>query len=179
MIDPRKHEAFGADETPSRAAFNRLSLSIRDVVPVANTTERGQVLADLTGAGFPPSVSNPLYVHRADANPSERLEVCDNGTAFRRVVPLIQHGVASMPANTLAAGAATSNGGTVVLPVQMPTAAYDVQVSLRSAQSGTAHLVPRVTSVSATGFIIFVYNTGSSSTSWTGNLLVGWKATLA
>lgn len=178
MIDARKHSAFGPDETPSRAAFNDLSLSIRDVVPVANTTERAQVLADLTDAGFPPSPSNPLYVHRADAVPARRLEVND-GSGWRSVAPHIQHGVKAMPANTLAAGGATSTGGTVTLDVAMESANYDVGVTLRSAQSGTANLVPRVTSVTTTGFVIWIYNTGSSSTSWTGDLLVGWKATLA
>src|SRR5690606_33152768 len=128
IIDARKHTAPHNDDTPRRQAINDLSLTVNDIVPVANTTERAQVVADLAAAGFPTGSGRPLYVHRMDAPAGSRLEVNDGGSPFRRVVPLIQHGVRQMPPNTLAAGAGTSNGGTVTLAEPMPSANYDVQV---------------------------------------------------
>jgi hypothetical protein len=87
MIDLRKHEAFGPLEEPSRAAFNALSLSMHDPVPVANATERAQLVADLTAAGFAPTASRPLYVHRADAGPMLELErTIDGGTSWQTIM---------------------------------------------------------------------------------------------
>lgn len=177
MIDARKHDAPAAAETPRRQAINDLSLSIRDVIPVANTTERAQLVSNLTAAGQAPSVSNPLYVHRADARPGLALEYTENGTTWVSVSRESQGGVRAMAANTLASGATTSTGGTVVLGQAFADANYDVQLSLASGQAGTAFLVPRALSKTATGFVIFVYNVGSTSQSWTGDLLVNWRAT--
>jgi hypothetical protein len=86
-IDARKHVAPAAAETPRRQAINDLSLSIRDPIPVANVTERAQVLTDLTAAGVGPSVTNPVYFHRADLPPRARTEFTDDGTNFYLLNP--------------------------------------------------------------------------------------------
>lgn len=87
MIDLRKHEAFGPLEEPSRAALNALSLSMHDPVPVANATERAQLVADLTAAGFAPTASRPLYVHRVDAGPMRELErTIDGGASWQTLL---------------------------------------------------------------------------------------------
>lgn len=81
-IDARKHVAPAGGETPRRQAINDLSLSINDVVPVANVTERAQLVADLTSAGAPPSSTRPLVVARADAFPGAALEVTQDGVTW-------------------------------------------------------------------------------------------------
>lgn len=58
------------------------SLAGNVVVPVANVTERDALVATLA-----PSVNNPLYVHRADAPASARLEYTDNGTTWHLANP--------------------------------------------------------------------------------------------
>lgn len=78
--DIRKHQAPAGGETPRRQVINDLSLSIRDPIPVANVTERAQLLAAL-----PSSTSAPLYVHRADAPAAARLEYSDDGATWRPV----------------------------------------------------------------------------------------------
>lgn len=82
MIDLRKHEAFGPLEEPSRAALNALSLSTHDAVPVANATERAQLVADLTAAGFGPSPARPLRVYREDGPTVGRVEYTTDGTTW-------------------------------------------------------------------------------------------------
>ena len=85
--DKRKHLAPAAGETPKRQSINDLSHSINDIVPVANTTERAQLVADLTALGtqFAPSATKPLYVHRQDAGTGRNLEVTIDGTTWRTV----------------------------------------------------------------------------------------------
>lgn len=84
--DLRGHTVPGPLETPRRAALTDLSLSIRDIVYVANATARAQLVTDLTTAGHGPSTSNPLYVHRGDAASGRELEVTTDGTTWRAVV---------------------------------------------------------------------------------------------
>lgn len=84
-IDARKHVAPAAAETPRRQALNDLSLSIRDFVPVANATERAQIVADLSAAGTPVSATNPLVVIRADAPVGAPVEISTDGSAWRSV----------------------------------------------------------------------------------------------
>ena len=84
--DARGHDVPGELEAPDYRDTNRLSASINDFVPVANVTERAQLLADLAAQNPPyiPSPTRPLIVSRADAPASNRLEVND-GAGFRSV----------------------------------------------------------------------------------------------
>lgn len=85
--DARGHTVPAAGETPRRQAFNDLSLTVRDVVYVANATARAQLLTDLAGVGLAASATNPVYVHRGDAPDGSRLEVTTDptGTVWRTV----------------------------------------------------------------------------------------------
>ena len=84
-IDVRKHKAPIGTETPRRQAFNDLSLSICDVVPVASATERTQLVADLTAAGVGPTAARPLFVYRADATAASEVEYTRDGATWRTV----------------------------------------------------------------------------------------------
>ncbi|MFJ4173984.1 hypothetical protein [Microbacterium sp. NPDC089696] len=80
----RKHVVpTGGEQSISRATiYQAFANSIHDVVPVANTTERGQVVAALTAAGLPPSAANPLIVYRADAPGLHKLEINTGGALW-------------------------------------------------------------------------------------------------
>lgn len=84
-LDARRHEVPLPGNTPRRAAFDDLSLSIGDIVYVANTTDRAQRIAALTAAGFGPSATRPIYVHRGDAPAGKELEYSTNGTTWASV----------------------------------------------------------------------------------------------
>ena len=64
------------------AIFEQFGLSISDVVPVANVTDRAQVVADLTAKGRGPSSTRPLVVIRADAPGLRRIEYTYDGTVW-------------------------------------------------------------------------------------------------
>jgi|GEM_PF-1441672 len=83
--NPRGHTVPSAPETPSRAAIFGSLLTIGDIVRVANTTARSQLVADLTAAGVGPSAARPLYVHRTDAATGRELEVTVDGSTWRAV----------------------------------------------------------------------------------------------
>lgn len=87
MIDPRKHQAFGPEEQPSRAGFNALSLSINDFIPVANATEREQLVTSLNALGAGPSLTRPTLVFRADASPGRGFEFSTDGTTWASLAP--------------------------------------------------------------------------------------------
>jgi len=80
----RKHQIpAGGDTSVSRATiFETFGNSIRDVVPVANVTERALLVSALASAGFAPSPSNPLVVYRADARGLHRLEYTADGAVW-------------------------------------------------------------------------------------------------
>lgn len=79
--DARNHVIPAAAGKPERADFDRLSLSINDIVPVANATARAAKVTELTAAGTPPTTSRPLLVWRADAGIGRELEVT-TGSGF-------------------------------------------------------------------------------------------------
>lgn len=83
--DVRGHTVPAATEPPRRQALLDLSLSIRDIVYVANSTARAQLVVDLTTAGHAPSPTRPLYVHRGDAPAGQQLEQTVDGTTWRCV----------------------------------------------------------------------------------------------
>lgn len=107
--DIRKHTAPLAGETPSRQVINDLSLTVNDVIPIANTTARAQLVADLTAAGFTPSQTKPLYVHRADAGTGQELEVTTDGTTWRTIsAPVWTTYTATLTGLTLGSGGSAS-----------------------------------------------------------------------
>lgn len=77
----RKHTVPAGTETPSRAAILNGFLSVNDIVPVANTTERSSAATSIG-----PTASRPLFVYRADAPVGQEIEVTENGTAWRTVM---------------------------------------------------------------------------------------------
>lgn len=83
--DVRKHTVPAAGDAPRRQAILDLGLSIRDVIPVANTTARSQLISALSAAGQPPSVTNPVFVYRADAGDGVEIEYTINGSAWKTI----------------------------------------------------------------------------------------------
>ncbi|EYR64278.1 hypothetical protein N866_13600 [Actinotalea ferrariae CF5-4] len=155
MIDARKHTAPAAGETPRRQAINDLSMSIRDVIPVANTTERAQLVSDLTAAGAAPSTTNPVSVYRADAPAGARVEWTDDDTTWSR------------PRETRAgiATGTTSAGGdiSVTFSPAFATTPAGVTVSDSNIGAGIGMIFWKVHSLTATGFIARAMNaTGTS-----------------
>lgn len=80
----RKHVIpSGADKSFNRATiFESFGNSIHDVVPVANTTERSQLVTAMTNKGVGPSATNPLVVQRGDAPGLHRIEYTTDGTVW-------------------------------------------------------------------------------------------------
>lgn len=80
----RKHTVPAGNETSvSRATFFETALeSISDVVPVANTTERAQLVAELIDANVGPTAARPLVVLRGDARGLHKIEYTENGTVW-------------------------------------------------------------------------------------------------
>lgn len=73
----------GSDVSVSRATiFESFGLTINDVVPVANVSDRTQLVSDLNGAGVGPSSSRPLVVARADAPGLHRVEITFDGSVW-------------------------------------------------------------------------------------------------
>lgn len=80
--DAKKHTTIAAGETPTRAVLAAAILSIKDVIPVANVTERGQVAAAIAAVAGAISATNPVVVLRADAPTYAALEYTINGTTW-------------------------------------------------------------------------------------------------
>lgn len=80
----RKHTIPAGTETSVRreTIFETFGNTISDIVPVANATDRGAVVTDLTADGVAPSSSRPLTVLRADADGLHRLEYSYDGSVF-------------------------------------------------------------------------------------------------
>ncbi len=69
--DARTHVVPAATDHPSRAELLALSLSIRDLTVVANTTARTTYASAMSTAGQGASTSNPLFVYRTDSGTVE------------------------------------------------------------------------------------------------------------
>lgn len=80
-LNERKHTVPAGGDNPSRAAIVGAFETVNDIVPVADVTERNAL-----GAAVGATTSRPLYVHRADAPASQRLEVTTDGTTWRPAV---------------------------------------------------------------------------------------------
>jgi hypothetical protein len=104
-LDVKKHTTIAAGEQPTRAGIAAMVLSVNDVIPVATTTARTQLVSDLTTASIPPATTRPLAVARADAPGLHRLELSLDGTVF---IPA--SGVLEFADVAAAAAWATTNG---------------------------------------------------------------------
>lgn len=80
----RKHiiPSNGDTSVTPETIFEAFGESIRDVVPVANITERDQLVDALVDAGQGPTGARPLYVHRLDAPGLHRTEYTVDGVAW-------------------------------------------------------------------------------------------------
>lgn len=81
--DARSHVVPAATDHPARATLLNLSLSIRDLTVVANTTARTALVSALASAGQTVSTSNPIFIYRTD---SGTIELSVDGTNWT-VVP--------------------------------------------------------------------------------------------
>lgn len=107
--DAKKHTTLGAGETPSRAALAAAILSIRDVIPVANTTERAVVAAAIAATALGAiTADNPVVVIRADAPTYAALEYTVDGTNWYAVSGYSETAVGSITP-TAGAGVTLSN----------------------------------------------------------------------
>lgn len=75
--DARGHTVPASTDHPSRSELTALSLSILDIVPVADTTARAAAATALS-----PTTSKPLVVARADAASELLLEVTTDGSTW-------------------------------------------------------------------------------------------------
>lgn len=82
MIDAKKHSSVAAGEAPKRGALADGLLSVNDIVPVSNATERAQLVAALSTSSAPVGASKPLAVSRADARALHQVEITRDGTVF-------------------------------------------------------------------------------------------------
>lgn len=125
----RKHTIpSGADKSFNRATiFEAFGNSIHDIVPVANTTERAQLVAALNAKGAGPTAANPLVVHRADAPGLHRIEYSADGTVWLSDVLFFT-------TKDAADSFAASNGGLLTVGDECQAG------SMRYAWSGTAWL---------------------------------------
>ncbi len=80
----RKHVIpLGSEASLTREVlFKLFGESIHDIVPVANVTARGQLVAAMVEAGKPPTSSDPLVVFRADAPGLHRIEYTTDGSVW-------------------------------------------------------------------------------------------------
>lgn len=174
------------DLGPLQALLNALqagtseALSLRTPIWQADTVAQRNALVPVHN----PTPSKPLIVWRSDAAEGYQLEYTTNGTNWFTVrapqeTRRVEYGRNTFVPNTVAPGAGTSNGGTVLFSTPMPSNDYDVQVTVNNAPGGTANLVPRAISQTASGFSIYLYNVGSSPAQWSSPLLVRWRAEYA
>jgi hypothetical protein len=112
-LDARRHVVPAPTEAPRRAAFDDLSLSVRDIVYVADIADRAQLVADLTAAGFGPASERPLYVHRVDAPAGGELERTVDGQAWQSILAGVGQAV-------FASSSGGGNLGTVWAPSAVP-----------------------------------------------------------
>lgn len=107
-LNVRKHTVpLGTEQSVTRKTiFESFGLSINDVVPVANTTERSQLINGLNAAGVGPSATRPVIVLRGDAPGLHRVEWTNNGSDWRPV-----SGVLRFNSEASATAWATANAG--------------------------------------------------------------------
>lgn len=111
----RKHTVPAALETPRRQAINDGLDSVNDIVPVANVTERAQLLVDL---GWTPSTARPLVVSRADAPAGAQFEYTVGETSGGDVVWRTWAGESAPVTPTLGSGWTAVAGAGHVLSIR-------------------------------------------------------------
>lgn len=151
-LDVRKHKVPSGAEAPRRQAILDLGLSIRDVIPVANTTERAQMISDLTAAGVAPSATNPVLVYRADATAGFELEYTINGSTWRVL--------AATDRSTATSGIITAASG------------WDIASQQGRKQDGTAYISVLFT---RTGGTITVGTNGDITNTQLATLTTAWQ----
>lgn len=164
-INARKHATFGPDETPTRAALNTAFLTVNDIVPVANSTERAQLVADLTDAGYPPSPSRPLVVDQADHGVLYRTT---NGTTWRRLTAF-----AELEGTTVVSSSASATGNpeAVTFPAGLFTVAPIVTPQVANS---TGQYNATCYDITATGMKVNIYRTTGAV--WSSGQTVHWQA---
>jgi hypothetical protein len=186
-IDARKHVAPAAGETPRRQVINDLSLSVRDPIPVANTTERAQLVTALTAVGQAPSATNPLFVYRADAPAGARLEMTQDGTTWQISGRPIVHGptalVGAVPAGATAWGYENAqsvnghaSGKSAITWPAFPNAIVNVQVSMLYPGTTTGAMVVQYADVTLSGCNL-VYSGYSGGIATTGTYVTSISVT--
>lgn len=179
MRDAKKHVVPAGTDPRTRADLTRLSLSVHTIVPVGGQTERDQITTDLTAAGYAPSVTDPLYVHRLDLN---QVEVntgagwskmfnkhYDSGTvqltaqpSFEKVVlwcRRVNNTVAFTGSIRLGAQLAAGTGNLCTIPAGMTP---PVQYQLPAVILGTRDVASVI--VAASGTVTMTYRNDSSGT---------------
>jgi len=131
-IDARGHtipEGFGH---PARSDLLGLSLSIRDVIPAANPTDRDVIYAALVAAGLSPAAT-PVLIDRLDTGNLER----NDGGGWRVIASRAVYGKVTF--TTAQAGAATGVEGH---PAWAGLDANSTDTSMWSAGAPTRLVIP-------------------------------------
>ncbi|WP_291378857.1 hypothetical protein [Demequina sp.] len=83
-IDLVGHNVPASTDAPARSAFNKLSLTIRDPLPVADAAARTTLLASLAAAtpAVVPSASSPIFFYQADLPAAHRVIWTVDGDNF-------------------------------------------------------------------------------------------------
>lgn len=167
----RKHVIpTGTEASFSRATiFTTFGNSIRDVVPVANTTERTSVVSALNTAGQGPTSARPLVIYRHDAPGLHRLEYTVDGTVF-----LPASGVLRFATKSAADTWATSNSG--YLSVGDVCFVANVRHRWDGAAWRPRILGQVVRSTTATTFPSSGYTNVSTNTLWSASIANGIDA---
>lgn len=165
--DVRGHSVPLSTEHPSRSTWVLAPLlTVRDPIPVADTTARATKVTDLASAGITPSTSNPIFFFRADAGTGLELEYTTDGSTWQTIpsTGAIEAsravGSATISVTSLAAGTGTFVA--VAFGKTLP-GVPKVVVSLSGAPTGSVYLVPRALAATTTGFNLYVYNVGTSA----------------
>jgi hypothetical protein len=125
--DARGHTVPEATDHPTRQGWVLDPLmTVRDATPVANTTERAQLIVDLAAhsPSIVPSTTEPVFVWRANAVAWHKLEVTEDGTTWRPVYPT--------PVTTVVTSGSSSTSGTTELVLASSGAVtYDGNTKVR------------------------------------------------
>lgn len=165
----RKHTIpSGSDKSFNRATiFEAFGNSIHDIVPVANSTERAQLVTAMNSRGVGPSASNPLVVYRADAPGLHRLEYSTDGTVWLS-------DVLYFASKTAADSFGASYGGLLTIGDEARVGAD------RYRWSGTAWVATRivgsVTRSPAGASVGTAYVDGSKNPNWSPSIAMGIEA---
>ncbi len=83
-LDATGHYVPASTDAPARSAFDKLSLSLRDPFPVADTAARTALLATLAAASpaVVPSASSPIFFYQEDLPAGYRTVYTVDGSNF-------------------------------------------------------------------------------------------------